>query len=174
MTSSPFQIRHATPDDVSGLHDLTVAVTREGRGVVFTVEDVIARGPRAAQPIADSLAPATRDDILVLVAAAAGTVVGHASVRRLQPTLARHVGVFSLQVHPAHQRQGIGRALTRGAIEWAKPRGIERLELFTRDDNHRARALYESEGFRVESKRARFLRLTDGTYVDDVVYVRFL
>ena len=86
----------------------------------------------------------------------------------------RHVGVFSIEVHPRHQRRGIGRALLRASVEWARNRGIERLELYTRADNDRARALYESEDFTEEAKRVRFIRLPDGRYVDDIVYVRFL
>ena len=110
----------------------------------------------------------------MLVALVDDAIVGEASVQRLKPTFTRHVGVFSIEVHPAEQRRGIGRALVRACMEWAKARGIERLELYTRRDNDRARALYESEGFTLESVRTRFIRLPDGSYVDDLVYVRFL
>jgi ribosomal protein S18 acetylase RimI-like enzyme len=171
---APFRIRHAEPNDEKRLHALSIAVTEDGRGVVFTVDDVKAQGPRAGQRIAESIAPATRDDTLVLVAVVESKVVGCASVKRLSPTFARHVAVFSIEVHPGHQRQGIGRALLRASIEWARSRAIERLELYTRADNDRARALYESEGFIEESKRVRFIRQPDGSYVDDIVYVRFL
>ena len=171
---SPFVIRRAELHDVSALHDLAIAVARDGRGVVFAVDDLIAGGPRAAGRIADSLDEDTRNDTLVLVATIDGTVVGDGSVQRLKATFTRHVGVFSLEVHPAHQRRGIGRALLRACAEWSKAGGIERLELYTREDNDRARALYESEGFVLESKRVRFIRLPDGRYVDDLVYARFL
>jgi ribosomal protein S18 acetylase RimI-like enzyme len=171
---STFVLRPANLEDVTALHELWLAVTRDGRGVVFSVDDVLASGTRAAERIAESLDPATRDDTLFLVATVDGAIAGEASVQRLKPTFARHVCVFSIEVHPAHQRRGIGRALLRACLEWAKSRGIERFELFTRQDNHRARALYESEGFALESIRARFIRLPDGKYVDDLVYVRFL
>jgi ribosomal protein S18 acetylase RimI-like enzyme len=171
---APFQIRHAEPNDEERLHDLSIAVTEDGRGVVFTVDDVKAQGPRAGQRIAESIAPATRDETLVLVAVVESKIVGCASVKRPSPTFTRHVGVFSIEVHPGHQRQGIGRALLRASVEWARNRGIERLELYTRADNDRARALYESEDFIEEAKRVRFIRLPDGRYVDDIVYVRFL
>jgi ribosomal protein S18 acetylase RimI-like enzyme len=162
--ASTFEIRPAEPNDVPALHELSIAVTRDGRGVVFAVDDMIAGGPRAATRIAESVHPATRN----------GAIVGEASVQRMKATFTQHVGVFSIEVHPQHQRRGIGRALLRACIEWAKEHGIERLELYTRQDNDRARALYESEGFAVESARVRFIRLPDGRYVDDVVYVRFL
>ena len=171
---SAFSIRPAEPKDIGALHELDIAVTCDGRGVVFAVGDVMADGPRAAGRIAESRDPATRDDTLVLVATVDGAIVGEASVQRLKPTFTRHVGVFSIEVHPDQQRHGIGRALLCACIDWAKIRGIERLELYTRSDNDRARTLYESEGFTVESARARFIRLPDGTYVDDLVYVRFL
>ena len=169
-----FLIRHAEANDVLGLHELGIAVTRDGRGVVFTVDDLMAGGPRAAGRIAESLDPATRDGTLVLVAVVDGDIVGNASVQRAKASFTRHVGVFSVEVHPVQQHRGIGRALLRACVEWAKARGIERLELYTRQDNERARALYESEGFSQESARVRFLRLPDGQYVDDIVYVRFL
>jgi ribosomal protein S18 acetylase RimI-like enzyme len=172
--SKPFHIRHAELDDGPALHELSIAVTRDGRGVVFTVEDLIGAGPRAVGRIAEAIDPATRDYSVVFVAEVDGAVAGEASVQRLKPSFARHVGVFSLEVHPREQRRGIGRALLRASVEWAKSKGIERLELYTRRDNDRARALYESEGFAVESARSRFIRLPGGTYVDDLVYVRFL
>ena len=169
-----FTIRPAEPDDVPALHELSIAVARDGRGVVFTADDMIAGGPRAGLRIAESIDPATRDDQLVLVATNEGAITGEASVQRLKPSFTRHVGVFSIEVHPDHQRHGIGRALLRACVEWAKNSGIERLELYTRRDNDRARALYESEGFVEESVRVRFIRLPDGRYVDNLVYVRFL
>jgi len=171
---SAFEIRRAELHDILALHELSIAVTRDGRGVVFTVDDLMAGGPRAAARIAESIEPATRDYSFVVVATVDGAVVGEASVQRLKPSFAQHVGVFSIEVHPGQQRRGIGRALLRACVEWAKDRGIERLELYTRRDNDRARALYESEGFLVESVRERFIRLPDGCYVDDLVYVRFL
>jgi len=173
-TSSSFVIRNAEFSDVAALHELTIAVAEDGRGVVFTVDDLIAGGPRAAGRIAESFDPATRDDAVVLVATVDGAIAGEASVQRLKPSFTRHVAVFSIEVHPLHQRRGIGRALLRGCVEWAKACAIERLELYTREDNVRARALYESEGFVLESARVRFTRLPDGRYVDDLVYVRFL
>ena len=174
MMPSTFQIRHAEPTDVFALHELTIAVTRDGRGVVFVVDDLLAGGPRAGVRIAESIDPATRDDTLVLVATVDDAIVGDASVHRLTPTFTRHVGIFSLEVHPAQQRRGIGRALLRASVDWAKDHGIERLELYTRKDNDRARALYESEGFILESARVRFIRLPGGGSVDDLVYARFL
>jgi ribosomal protein S18 acetylase RimI-like enzyme len=173
MTIS-YDIRRAESHDAPAIHELSLAVTRDGRGVVFTLEDAMARGPRAAERVRASLAPESQNDNLVLVATIGDRIVGSASVSRVTPSFTRHVGVFSLEVHPDHQRKGIGRSLLVACLDWAKSQGIERFELYTRADNDRAQALYESEGFRLEGKRVRFIRLPDGRYVDDLVYVRFL
>jgi GNAT superfamily N-acetyltransferase len=47
---------------------------------------------------------------------------------------------------------GLGRALVRSALARAAERGCARVELDTNEDNHAARALYESMGFSAESK----------------------
>lgn len=110
----------------------------------------------------------------MLVAEEGDALVGSATVRRYEPPLTRHVAVLSLGVHPDAQRRGHGRALLRGVCDLARDElGVTRLELFMRADNARAKALYESEGFEVEGARRRFVRLPDGTLVDDLILVRF-
>jgi putative acetyltransferase len=174
MEGDAFRVRRAAPGDESGLHEVDLAVARDGRGVLVSFDDVKARGPNAAPFIAQTLDPATRDDCVLFVAERAGQVVGDANVQRIRTTFTRHVGIFGIEGHPAAQRRGIGRALLRACVDWSRAHGIERLELYVRADNARAIALYESEGFVLESTRARFTRLPDGGYVDDLGYVRFL
>jgi ribosomal protein S18 acetylase RimI-like enzyme len=161
------------PADLRALHQQELAVVGDGRGTVWALEDIrdVAAFEERFAPFFDR---ASRDDHCLFVAEVDGSVAGCGIVRRVRPTFMRHVGVFSLEVHTAYQRRGIGRALLRQCVAWARENGIERFELYTRSDNDRARALYESEGFVHEGTRQRFVRLPEGTYVDDVVYVRFL
>jgi ribosomal protein S18 acetylase RimI-like enzyme len=172
--SAAFRVRAAEPCDELGLHAIDLAVARDGRGVLVSFGDVKARGPNAGPFIAQTLDPATRDDCVLFVAESAGEVVADANVQRIRTTFTRHVGIFGIEVHPSAQRRGIGRALLRACVDWSRAHGIERLELYVRADNTRAIALYESEGFVLESRRTRFTRLPDGSYVDDLGYVRFL
>jgi len=169
----PFRLRPATPADLPALHEQELAIVRDGRGTVWSLEDLhdLAGFEERLAPFFDS---ALADENQLVVAEIDGAVAGSAAVRRVRPSFMRHVGILSLEVHPAYQRRGVGRALLRACIAWAKTHGIERFELYTRSDNDRARALYESESFTHEGTRRRFIRLPTGTYVDDVVYVRFL
>ena len=52
-----------------------------------------------------------------------------------------------LYVVPARRRRGLGRALMLAALEAARTRGADRIELGTSEGDVAARALYESLGF---------------------------
>ena len=52
-----------------------------------------------------------------------------------------------LYVVPDRRGQGLGRALMQAAIEVARERGADRMDLGTSEDDVAARALYESLGF---------------------------
>jgi ribosomal protein S18 acetylase RimI-like enzyme len=110
------------------------------------------------------------DPANTLVSEVNGTIAGYVKLRQATELKAsRHVlHVAGLAVSPAHQRQGIGRALMEAAIEQARRRGARRLTLRVLGPNTRAQALYESLGFEVEGvQREEFL--LEGRYVDDVL-----
>jgi ribosomal protein S18 acetylase RimI-like enzyme len=66
------------------------------------------------------------------------------------------------------RRQGVGRALLDGAVEWARGAGIRKLELHVFPWNTPALALYESFGFEREGYRKSHYR-RDGDDVDAVL-----
>ena len=57
-----------------------------------------------------------------------------------------------LYVEDSGRGKGIGRALVRSAVEHARARGAQRIELDTTEENTPAIALYESLGFSARSK----------------------
>jgi len=72
-----------------------------------------------------------------------------------------------LVVHPAHRREGHGRALVEAAVGGQAPGS--RLTLLVAVDNDPARSLYESVGFRPIAYQPRFYERADG-WGDAVVY----
>ena len=52
-----------------------------------------------------------------------------------------------LYVVPEHRGEGLGRALLEAAMEHARARGADRIDLNTSEDDVAARALYERTGF---------------------------
>ena len=62
---------------------------------------------------------------------------------------ARRGYVQRLAVGPEAQGSGLGRALLVDGLRWLRRRGAARAVVNTQVDNERARALYESLGFRM-------------------------
>eukprot|EP01012_Entosiphon_sulcatum_P003926 TRINITY_DN11423_c0_g1_i1.p1 TRINITY_DN11423_c0_g1~~TRINITY_DN11423_c0_g1_i1.p1 ORF type:complete len:428 (+),score=55.76 TRINITY_DN11423_c0_g1_i1:27-1310(+) len=62
--------------------------------------------------------------------------------------------LFDLRVHEAHQRRGIGRALSLACEDRCRQLGAELIYLSVNGDNPRAQQLYKSLGFTTASTRA--------------------
>jgi ribosomal protein S18 acetylase RimI-like enzyme len=72
------------------------------------------------------------------------------AVLRFRPAIwteALECYLAELYVVPERRRRGLGRALVRAAIECARARGADRMDLGTGENDVAARALYESLGF---------------------------
>jgi ribosomal protein S18 acetylase RimI-like enzyme len=104
-------------------------------------------GPEVlAERVRDLLAG---DEITVLLTPLSGDPFGVA-VLRFRPSLwsdALECYLAELYVRPERRRHGLGRALMEAAIDVARERGADYMELGTGEDDTAARALYESLGF---------------------------
>jgi ribosomal protein S18 acetylase RimI-like enzyme len=72
------------------------------------------------------------------------------AVLRFRPAIwtdALECYLAELYVVPERRRRGLGRALLQAAIECARARGADRMDLGTGENDVAARALYESLGF---------------------------
>ena len=89
---------------------------------------------------------------LVLVAEQAGVVVGYvfADVEDTSwKDLRGPCGyIHDVYVDEVARRQGAGRALLNGAVEWIHAKGMSQVVLYTKTRNEHARALFASFGFR--------------------------
>lgn len=163
-------VRDATVADSAALLDTELAVIDAGVGVVQAREDL----PESVDAYRDKLQERLGDDnaardLCYAVAERDGAVVGYGQIERFGPARVRHVASLFLGVHPAHQGQGIGRAIMRYLLDWARrvEPPIVRVELSVQVDNLRARKLYESLGFEAEGIRRRLVRTEDGREHDD-------
>ena len=161
------RIRAREPGDAAAIVEVLRAIVADGRGAVMRPEDV----PDAAR-YRERLQESEGE--LGLVLELDGELVAEGAVSRFGGALIRHVGLLSMGVHPSAQGLGLGRRMLEALVEGAAHQGVGRPELYVRADNARARRLYESSGFELEGIRRRFVRLEDGTELDDCIYVRFL
>jgi putative acetyltransferase len=167
-------IRANTVADAEQMIELDRVLAEAGRGMVLVPSQVATLEEERRRLEEQRRAIVNGDVTLGIVAEIDGRIVGSASLKQLRPARCRHVGILAVGVHPDFQRQGIGRALMKHLIEHARTCKLERLELYVRGDNAPAQALYVSLGFVQEGTRARFIKLEDGTYVDDFIFCRFL
>jgi L-amino acid N-acyltransferase YncA len=110
----------------------------------------------------------------VLVATAAGEVVGWASLNRFNPRPAYdHVADASVYVERGWRGRGVGRCLLERLVETARELGYHKMVLAAFPTNLAGMALYERLGFsRVGIYREH--GLLDGRWVDVMVMERLL
>jgi len=112
------------------------------------------------------------DDYL-LVASIAGEVVGNLGLHAASKSpRRRHVGSLGMAVRDDRQRQGVGTALMRAAIELADGwLNYQRLELTVYTDNLAALQLYRKFDFAIEGT-CRAYAFRDGRFVDAYAMAR--
>jgi RimJ/RimL family protein N-acetyltransferase len=152
-------VRPAREEDIDALVDLLAAVAEEGRWIA--VEAPVDR-ERRRQRYAEDL---QRDNTVQLVAAAGGELVGELGLR-----LAGYgVADLGMLVADGWRRRGVGSALLRAGIDWARQAGAHKIALQVWPHNRAAIALYERFGFQHEGRLRRHYRRRSGELWDAIV-----
>ncbi|HET8651353.1 MAG TPA: GNAT family protein [Gaiellaceae bacterium] len=162
--AEPLVVRRAHPGDAGALVELAEAVASEPEG--WLISDGTWRTPGEERRFLRALR--RYSDAAVFVAELPEGIVGRLSLGRDPHPASRHVADLGLMVAASHRRRGIGKALLREAVEWARGSGIRKLELHVFPHNEAAIALYESFGFRREGLRRGHYRRGE-EYVDAVL-----
>ncbi len=157
-------IRRAEPADAQGLTALGNAVGAEPEGWLVTTNGW--RDPNDERRYLRAIR--RYSNAAVFVAEDGGRIVGRLSIARDQHPASRHVADLGLMVAASYRRRGIGTALLRAAVEWARTSGVRKLELHVFPYNEAAIALYEQFGFVQEGYRRAHYRRGD-EYVDAIL-----
>ncbi|MFL6075941.1 MAG: GNAT family N-acetyltransferase [Mycobacteriales bacterium] len=141
------RVRVARVEDIPGLVASSAALFAEDAGTrdpTMNVEWPHQHGHlRFTETIGDP-------DRLILVADAAGEVVGHLTGALSEGTAYRPVTVAtlaSLYVRPTHRSGGVGADLVRAFRDWARDRGADRVAVTAYAANAAALRFYQREGF---------------------------
>ena len=109
----------------------------------------------------------------VFVAETPTGVVGRLSIARDGNPVSHHVAELGLMVDAGERRRGIGTALMKEAVKWARGSGVTKVELHVFPHNEPAIALYRKLGFVEEGLRRRHYRIA-GHYVDAILMALYL
>jgi RimJ/RimL family protein N-acetyltransferase len=152
-------VRPARQEDLDGLVDLTATVAAEGRWI--GAEAPLDR-ERRRRALADRLAA---ERALLLVAEADGQPIGE-----LWMDVAPYgVADLGMLVAEEWRGRGVGSALLRAGIDWARQTSAHKVSLQVWPHNQAAIALYEKFGFRREGLLRRHYRRRNGELWDAVV-----
>lgn len=158
MSESAYMIVPIAEEHIAGFHAVVDSVARERRYLAML----------EAPPLEES-AKWVRSNIAKghpqYVALVEGRVVGWCDVFPEKRETMAHGGVLGMGVIDGFRGKGIGIALMRATLAHAKKACFTRVELTVREDNLRAKALYEKVGFVVEGVK-RKAALFDGKYYD--------
>jgi ribosomal protein S18 acetylase RimI-like enzyme len=158
MSKPEFQVVPIAEEHIAGFYATFDSVAREERYL----------GRLKAPPIeetTDWVRGNIRKGVPQFVALVDGRVVGWCDVRPELPETMAHGGVLGMGILEDHRGRGIGRALMSRTLEVARKTGLARVELTVREDNLRAKALYEKFGFTVEGVKRKAARV-DGRHYD--------
>jgi ribosomal protein S18 acetylase RimI-like enzyme len=107
---------------------------------------------------------------ILLVAELDKQVVGWLSLSGYELEKLRHVAMLGMAVHRQFRRRGVGKTLTRYAIEWAKTNEtLRRIGLAVFSTNVSAVQLYKSVGFEIEGIEKNEIRFSDGKFSDQIL-----
>lgn len=81
----------------------------------------------------------------------------------------RHSGILGMGILREYWGLGIGTQLLEALFSWAVKNGISKIDLKVHENNHRARALYEKNGFSEEGRIRNASRLREGFV--DLIYM---
>jgi RimJ/RimL family protein N-acetyltransferase len=160
---SHMPIRIATPADAETIAAAEAETQRATPGLL------IARpGEISVEAYREKIAKLATEGRYI-VAEEAGTPVGHAFLDPMPMRANAHVFLLTIVVHPGHVERGIGTAMLRDLLDWARcdPR-VGKIELNVRAGNLRARNLYRRFGFREQARFVRRVQHVDGQFEDDV------
>jgi putative acetyltransferase len=154
------EVRDASVGDLTGCHRCLDAVAQEARWLSRLSAPPIEHYTAFVAGLREANGPQ--------VVAVDSEVVGWCDITPDASPVRAHVGSLGMGLLATHRGQGLGRRLLAMAIDRARERELERIELSALHDNDAARALYERLGFQIEGRRIRDWR-RDGVYRDSIL-----
>ena len=153
-----FAVRPARAEDARAMAELFAAVAAERTGIAS--EPPVDIGERTA-----IFAAGTTGAAGTFVAVAGDQVVG---LIHIEPS--RHgFGDLAMLVDRDWRGCGVGSALVRAAIDWARGQGLHKLSLEVFAHNEAAIALYRKSGFAEEGHLTKQYRRASGELWDAIV-----
>src|SRR5678815_584882 len=164
-------IRSARDEDAEGVLQAIKLSMVDGQGMILTAEEYNVTADDVKTWIKAHNGP---KDVMLL-AEHDGIVVGSIEFHIAKPRRCAHWGTISMAVSPGWRGSGLGNTLLARLLDWAiSVPEITKVILAVRADNAPAIALYKKHGFVLCGCDKAYLKLSDGSFVDDLRMERFI
>ena len=162
-------IRSAGPEDAEQIKDLRETTSAETHFMARDPEDGKMNVERV-RTVMDATAKSERE--FMVTAFIGNQVIGDLGIMLIRPHVKYlHRAYLGMSIRQKYTGMGLGSFMMQVALEQAKKNGFEQVELGVYADNARARHLYEKNGFKEYGVNPRAFKLTDGTYIDEIIMV---
>jgi RimJ/RimL family protein N-acetyltransferase len=159
-------IRHAVEADLHKCHQCLAAVVQEGRWLSRLTPPPLERYSAWWHSMMTVKAPQ-------IVAFDGDALIGWCDIALRDNPVQSHVGGLGMGIIPDYRNRGIGKRLLERALDAAKEKRLERIELSVLHDNEPAIALYKRMGFVTEGRREREWKVGN-KYRDSILMAIFL
>jgi RimJ/RimL family protein N-acetyltransferase len=163
-------VRAAREPDAAPLAALGARLAENDPYLVVSGFDPATGAALIRAAIADGAAAGSSE---IFVAEIHGELGGFAMCRRHPRPQRDTILQLDLGVDTAYRRRGVGSALVRHTIDWARETGIHRIQLSVVAENGPAVSLYKKHGFVIEGTLQKGFRL-EGDFHDVHVMARLL
>lgn len=107
---------------------------------------------------------------LLLIAKKGNKIIGNIDLTGNQKRVLKHTAVIGMGILKEYRNKGLGTALLRKGIEWAKQNPVlEILWLQVYANNVAGVTLYKNAGFGVNGIQKKFFKIKENIYFDNVI-----
>ena len=165
---APFAIRRATEADAGAIIAILEGIASER---IYTAIN----RPWSTDQQRRHLASLSAREVIHVAETEQGVIIGYQTLELWAPTLdsMAHVGQIGTFLMPEWRRRGIGEALFRRAVDFARERDYLKFVIQMRASNLSAQAFYQRLGFRECGRLHRQVRI-EGQEDDEVIMEYFL
>lgn len=167
------KIRSAMPTDAENIIAFTKEILNEDHFMVTELDEFTMTPEKEGEWI-NNINSSTNE--VAILAEHNGELVGFLNFNgRANRKRLAHTGAFGMSVKKNYRSLCVGSVLLQTLIDWARAHPtIEKVSLAVFATNQKAIALYHKLGFIEEGRRIREVRLSDNTYVDDILMYKWV
>ena len=167
------RIRTVSAEDAERFYQMSCRLDRETKYMLYEPGEREEKATNLNRLKATLEAAAKDEDFMKVAVNERDEIVGYLWAQRERMNRNAHVAYIVIGILKDYRHQGIGTEFFRLLDEWAKEKGLVRLELTVECINVDAVKLYEKCGFQIEGTREKSMKV-DGEFVDEYYMAKIL